>query len=284
MWQRHDGGSEENHSFADAPGDFATHTGGANKFTVLVIGPSSFVTYWFATSCIQLGRAIENDVVLPERSVSRAHCRIHLHGHDFVVEELGSTNGSFVNRRSFVGRMVLLASDELSIGPYSISVRLGWLNRSLMFGLPGSPTSSPKRPPACPIGEEYGAAVVVRADGMGGRAVALLGRHAVVSGRDPAAITDPSLAAWGADQLPNPTAASLRRLIEHVLLGSSDIDAFICDYFRLLFRQLPANADRVTKVTLLLNHAHTGLILLRLREHAPQLVEQAEYLLVYEPR
>ena len=45
-----------------------------------------------------LGRSPSNNVFLRDRSVSRAHCQIRINEQDrCVVEDLGSTNGTFVN-------------------------------------------------------------------------------------------------------------------------------------------------------------------------------------------
>ncbi|HYN88848.1 MAG TPA: FHA domain-containing protein, partial [Ardenticatenaceae bacterium] len=44
-----------------------------------------------------IGRWPDNDVVLPDRTVSRHHAQIRKVGTQFLLEDLESTNGTFVN-------------------------------------------------------------------------------------------------------------------------------------------------------------------------------------------
>ncbi len=43
-----------------------------------------------------IGRAADNDVQFPDRSVSRHHCRIQRDGETWWIEDLESTNGTFI--------------------------------------------------------------------------------------------------------------------------------------------------------------------------------------------
>jgi pSer/pThr/pTyr-binding forkhead associated (FHA) protein len=43
-----------------------------------------------------IGRAIECDVVIASKSISRENTRIHQEGHHWYVEDLGSTNGTYL--------------------------------------------------------------------------------------------------------------------------------------------------------------------------------------------
>ncbi len=47
---------------------------------------------------VTIGAAEDNDVVLRDETVSRYHCRIFREGGSYLVKDLGSTNGTFVNR------------------------------------------------------------------------------------------------------------------------------------------------------------------------------------------
>ena len=46
---------------------------------------------------VTIGREAGNDIVLEDPQVSRHHARLTLQGGGYVVEDLGSTNGSFIN-------------------------------------------------------------------------------------------------------------------------------------------------------------------------------------------
>jgi ABC transport system ATP-binding/permease protein len=63
-----------------------------------------------------VGRAPRADFVVDAALVSRVHCRLTLDGAGkLVIEDLGSTNGTFVNGRK-VDKVLLNAGDKLSIG------------------------------------------------------------------------------------------------------------------------------------------------------------------------
>ena len=63
-----------------------------------------------------LGRAPRADFVVDAALVSRVHCRFTLdRGNQLELEDLGSTNGTFVNGKK-VARVTLSDGDELTIG------------------------------------------------------------------------------------------------------------------------------------------------------------------------
>lgn len=63
-----------------------------------------------------LGRADDNDIVVDDSYASRAHAEVAREGHHFVVRDLDSTNGTFVNGRRLTAPHVLSHSDEIRIG------------------------------------------------------------------------------------------------------------------------------------------------------------------------
>lgn len=73
------------------------------------------------TAPLTLGRRPENDVVLGGASVSGQHARIEAEGEGFVVVDLQSTNGTFVNGRR-CDREALRPGDTLQIGDCRIQV------------------------------------------------------------------------------------------------------------------------------------------------------------------
>ncbi|PIS47085.1 MAG: hypothetical protein COT17_05450, partial [Elusimicrobia bacterium CG08_land_8_20_14_0_20_51_18] len=46
---------------------------------------------------VTIGRKADNDLVLDNATVSGHHCKIYKAGETFFIEDLGSTNGTFVN-------------------------------------------------------------------------------------------------------------------------------------------------------------------------------------------
>jgi len=68
-----------------------------------------------------LGRGPHADFVLDAALVSRAHCRLTVADGELVVENLGSTNGTFVNDRQ-VERSTLKTGDRLRAGRVELTV------------------------------------------------------------------------------------------------------------------------------------------------------------------
>ncbi|MFQ5858115.1 MAG: FHA domain-containing protein [Anaerolineae bacterium] len=65
---------------------------------------------------VTLGRADDNDVVVDDTYASRMHAEVVREGHRFVVRDLDSTNGTFVNGRRLTAPHLLSHSDEVRIG------------------------------------------------------------------------------------------------------------------------------------------------------------------------
>lgn len=68
-----------------------------------------------------LGRKPGNDIVLDTLVVSGRHCAFDLVGvADVYIEDLGSTNGTYLNDRMVKQRTLLHDGDTIAIGPYRI--------------------------------------------------------------------------------------------------------------------------------------------------------------------
>jgi hypothetical protein len=62
-----------------------------------------------------VGRSQENDIVINDPNVSRRHARISRADNGFVVEDLGSTNGTLLDGAP-IGREMIEGGDELTFG------------------------------------------------------------------------------------------------------------------------------------------------------------------------
>jgi transcriptional regulator with GAF, ATPase, and Fis domain len=56
-----------------------------------------WVEHVFDQAVVTLGAMDTNDLVLEDDTVSRHHCRIHQEGNSYVLRDLDSTNGTFIN-------------------------------------------------------------------------------------------------------------------------------------------------------------------------------------------
>jgi hypothetical protein len=91
---------------------------------VITAGPGSGRVFSLShemTTC--LGRAKLNDIVLEDISVSSEHCRVRPEEGGFIVHDLKSTNGTYVNAKK-VGTQPLVAGDVIQIGETSLLFRM----------------------------------------------------------------------------------------------------------------------------------------------------------------
>jgi adenylate cyclase len=63
-----------------------------------------------------LGRHPSNSIQLLDKIVSKEHCTLELQGERFVLRDLGSLNGTYVNGERLRGDVVLRHGDEIALG------------------------------------------------------------------------------------------------------------------------------------------------------------------------
>ena len=68
---------------------------------------------------IRIGRNVTNDIHIDNPSVSSSHAVIKKVMNTYFVEDLGSTNGTFVNEKK-ITKYELLDGDEVIIGKHSL--------------------------------------------------------------------------------------------------------------------------------------------------------------------
>ncbi|MBN8231608.1 FHA domain-containing protein [Corallococcus macrosporus] len=72
---------------------------------------------------ITLGRSSTSDLRLQHASISRRHAQLTRRGNVFTVRDLGSQNGTFVNRLRIKGEVEIRPGDELSLGNATLRLR-----------------------------------------------------------------------------------------------------------------------------------------------------------------
>lgn len=65
---------------------------------------------------VTLGRGAPSNIVLDDSFLSTVHARLSLDGDDLFVEDLGSTNGSYVNAEPLIYRTQLIKGDVVQFG------------------------------------------------------------------------------------------------------------------------------------------------------------------------
>jgi len=68
---------------------------------------------------VTIGRKPDNDIVIDNMAVSGHHSKINLQGSSYIIEDLQSTNGTFLNEKKIINS-VLKHNDQINIGQHSL--------------------------------------------------------------------------------------------------------------------------------------------------------------------
>ncbi len=102
-----------------------------HKCKLVVLGEDGSQTeYVFEQTVIRIGAMDENDIVIEGDTVSRRHCEILLDGEKYLLRDLDSTNGTFVNRVR-VREAYLVPGSAIRVG--AIEMRFQTLEERIQF-------------------------------------------------------------------------------------------------------------------------------------------------------
>lgn len=82
-------------------------------------GPNAGSRFLLDSDLTTAGRHPESDIFLDDVTVSRRHAEFHRRGEGFAVRDVGSLNGTYVNRER-VEEIVLAGGDEVQIGKFRL--------------------------------------------------------------------------------------------------------------------------------------------------------------------
>lgn len=83
---------------------------------VMKSGPAPGKVYSLEKTEISIGREVGSDVFVNDEGVSRRHARLTSQFGDYVLEDLGSTNGTFVNGQRATGQRIVKPGDTILLG------------------------------------------------------------------------------------------------------------------------------------------------------------------------
>jgi len=92
------------------------HMAAQNFQLVIRSGPELGNTFELTEAEITIGRDTNNTIVVNDPEVSRKHARLLSQAGGYVIEDLGSTNGTFVNGQRLMGPHMLRSGEMISMG------------------------------------------------------------------------------------------------------------------------------------------------------------------------
>src|SRR5213082_1309990 len=69
---------------------------------------------------ITIGRSARNDVCIPDPFASRVHAEVRREGDQYILQDLGSANGTLYNSATVEGSMPLTSGGRIQIGETEI--------------------------------------------------------------------------------------------------------------------------------------------------------------------
>ncbi|MEO8093272.1 MAG: FHA domain-containing protein [bacterium] len=100
---------------------------------------------------LTVGRAEDADLVLDDQGISRTHARLTADPAGPLIEDLGSTNGTFVNGQRVTGAHRLSGGDEIQMGAAVVEVVGGSGETQVMAPDAGATEAHPPPPAPVPI-------------------------------------------------------------------------------------------------------------------------------------
>lgn len=100
-------------------------TGGQEARLALMVmkGPDQGREFLLAPSKMKIGRQVDNYIKLQDPKVSREHALLEYNSgrKSYIIKDLGSTNGTFINERRVKVRMII-PGDEIRVGDSTLKV------------------------------------------------------------------------------------------------------------------------------------------------------------------
>ncbi|MBV8056864.1 MAG: FHA domain-containing protein [Deltaproteobacteria bacterium] len=96
----------------------ATNLGAPGEARLTAVEPVAPVPaeYTLLKTEVSLGRGEDNDIVIPHPSISRSHARLVRRDGSFMLTDLNSTNGSYVNNHQVQGSTIVGNGSEVRLG------------------------------------------------------------------------------------------------------------------------------------------------------------------------
>ncbi|MCK4898677.1 MAG: FHA domain-containing protein [Anaerolineales bacterium] len=116
---------------------------------VMRTGPNPGEVFSLTKNEIYIGRDVNNDIAVNDQEVSRKHARLVMQAGGYVLEDLGSTNGTYVNGQRLMGPHVLRPGETVMLGEnVSMVLEAGYdADATIVSQAPAVPSYDPTPPP-----------------------------------------------------------------------------------------------------------------------------------------
>lgn len=91
---------------------------------IVARGPNEGSTYLVDQDAVTVGRHPDSNIFLDDITVSRRHSVIERHDDEFLIRDVGSLNGTYVNHDR-VDHKPIVDGDEIQVGRFVLIFRVG---------------------------------------------------------------------------------------------------------------------------------------------------------------
>ncbi len=195
---------------------------------------------------ISVGRVQGNDLMLPKGNVSKRHARLLFRDGRFIVTDLNSTNGTYVNRRRISQATIVREGDRIYVGDFVLRIEVP--EDLADSAQAGESTGSGPVLASRASREQFASAQPIEADESGGSYPKVPGPPRVpAAARLPSARAD---APPGTDSRPGPLASvpdASQPAIEVPSVSTVDLESLSSGDLGAYGTALAALVDRVTE-------------------------------------
>lgn len=96
----------------------------APKLGLTVLGDEDLPQHAYAQMEVIIGRSLSCDMPLDDPAVSSRHARLSYHQGQWWLEDLGSTNGTFLNGEMIETAVVVTEGDEMRLGLVNMKIEM----------------------------------------------------------------------------------------------------------------------------------------------------------------
>jgi hypothetical protein len=120
---------------------------------MLRVGPEPGKVFELSKAELHVGRDVNNEITINDAELSRRHARLFSQGEGYVLEDLGSTNGTFVNGKRLSSPHALQPGETIRFGDnVTLSYEIAGFdpNATIASGQAAAPAPAAPPPVAAP--------------------------------------------------------------------------------------------------------------------------------------